>query len=98
MIDLRHDGVIRIGAPTAVTHDGNHRAGRALSYAIVSLVAETDGVVYQSRFTGDLCFAFFNRAIHKLQAQWVAPLIEHEAMIAALNDYDIELTEAPQSD
>ncbi len=96
LVDLRHDGLIRLGAPTAVTHDGNHSAGRALSAAIVSLVEEADGVVYQSRFTGDLCFALFDRALHKLDTRSIAPLIEHEALIAALNDYDIELTEAPQ--
>ena len=31
LIDLRGDGPVRIGAPSAVAHDGNHAAGRALS-------------------------------------------------------------------
>ena len=30
LIDLRGDGPVRIGAPSAVVHDGNHAAGRAL--------------------------------------------------------------------
>ena len=27
LVDLRHDGPVRIGAPTAVTHDADHRGG-----------------------------------------------------------------------
>ena len=34
LIDLRGDGPVRIGAPSAVSHDGNHAAGRALSAAV----------------------------------------------------------------
>ena len=34
LIDLRGDGPVRIGAPSAVAHDGNHAAGRALSAAV----------------------------------------------------------------
>ena len=34
LIDLRGDGPVRIGAPSAVAHDDNHAAGRALSAAV----------------------------------------------------------------
>ena len=30
LVDLRGDGPVHIGAPSAVAHDGNHAAGRAL--------------------------------------------------------------------
>jgi len=91
LVDLRDDGPIRIGVPTAVCHDANHSAGRALSAAIVSQVGEADGLVYTSRFTGDLCFAIFDHAFAKLEKQSVAPLIEHQALIDALEEYDISL-------
>ena len=35
LIDLRGDGPARIGAPSAVAHDGNHASGRALSAAVM---------------------------------------------------------------
>ena len=40
LIDLRCNGPVRVGAPSAVTHDGNHAAGRALSAAVHAGVAE----------------------------------------------------------
>ena len=42
LIDLRADGPVRIGAPSAVAHDGNHAAGRALSEAVHGRVPEAD--------------------------------------------------------
>ncbi len=78
-----------------MTHDSDQRTGRALSAAIASQVTEADGVVYHSRFTGDACFALFDRGVHKLDTRAIAPLIEHEALEAALDDYDVTLTEAP---
>ena len=55
LMDLRGDGPVRIGAPSAVTHDGNHAAGRALSAAVHTSVPEADGFLFSSRFTGDAC-------------------------------------------
>ena len=43
LIDLRGDGPARIGAPSAVAHDGNHAAGRAQSAAVHAGVPEADG-------------------------------------------------------
>ena len=40
LVDLRHDGPVRIGAPTAVTHDADRRAGRSLSAATYANVPE----------------------------------------------------------
>ena len=40
LIDLRCNGPVRVGAPSAVTHDGNHAAGRALSAAVHAGMAE----------------------------------------------------------
>ena len=62
LIDLRDDGPVRIGAPSAVAHDGNHAAGRALSAAVHAGVPEADGFLFASRFPGDACVAVFDRA------------------------------------
>lgn len=95
LVDLRNDGPIRIGAPTAVAHDKNHAAGRALAAAVYGMLPDADGFLYPSRFTGHNCVAIFDRAIRKLQALNVTPLIAHTDFLAALDDYEIVLVEPP---
>ena len=93
LIDLRGDGPVHIGAPSAVAHDGNHAAGRALSAAVHAALPEADGMLFASRFTGDGCVAVFDRAFGKLRALGVAELIRHVEFLDALDDYDIVLTD-----
>ena len=50
MVDVRGDGPVRIGAPSAVAHDGNYAAGRALSGAVHGGVPQADGFMFGSRF------------------------------------------------
>ena len=97
LIDLRGDGPVRIGAPSAVAHDGNHAAGRALSAAVHANLPEADGFLFPSRFTGHACVAVFERAFGKLTALDIADLAAHVEFLDALDDYDIVLTEAPGS-
>ena len=91
LVDLRHDGPVRIGAPTAVTHDADHRAGQSLSAATYSNVPEADGFVYQSRFTGHMCMAVFDRAVAKLAVRDVTGLVRHPKFADVLVDYEITL-------
>lgn len=93
LIDLSGDGPVRIGAPSAVAHDGNHAAGRALSAAVHAGMPEADGFLFASRFTGDTCVAVFDRAFGKLRVLGVAELSRHVEFLDALDDYDIVLTE-----
>ena len=97
LIDLRGDGAIRIGAPSAVAHDGNHAAGRALSAAVHATVPEAEGFVFASRFTGHACVGVFDRAFGKLTALGIAELAGHADFLDALDDYGISLTEPPAS-
>ena len=96
LIDLRGDGPVRIGAPSAVAHDGNHAAGRALSAAVHAGVPEANGFLFASRFTGDACVAVFDRALDRLRALGVDKLVRHAGFLDALDDYDIVLTEPPR--
>ena len=91
LVDLRDDGPVRIGAPTAVAHDADHRAGRSLSATTYSDVPEADGFVYRSRFTGHTCVAVFDRATAKLAACDVDGLIHHPRFADVLIDYGILL-------
>ena len=93
VMKLRGDGPVRIGAPSAVAHHGNHAAGRALSAAVHAGVAEADGFLFASRFTGDACVAVFNRAFGRLRALGVDEPVRHAGFLDALDDYDIVLRE-----
>lgn len=95
LVDLRGDGPVRVGAPSAVTHDGNHAAGRALSAAVHGGVPEADGFLFASRFTGDLCVAVFDRAFGRLRAGGTGELARHVEFLDALDEYDIVLTGPP---
>ena len=95
LVDLRGDGPVQIGASPAVAHDANHAAGRSLSEATFAHVPEADGFLFQSRFTGHLCVAIFDRAIGKLRGLSVTPLTQHADFLKALDDYDIILTTPP---
>ena len=83
--------------PTGTTRwaSHNHAAGRALSAGDHAGVAEVDGFLFASRFTGDGCVAVFDRAFGKLTARGVDELIRHVELLDALDDYDIVLTEPP---
>ena len=95
LVDLRGDGPIQIGAPSAVAHDSNHAAARSLSTATFAHVPEADGFLFLSRFTGHLCSAIFDRAIGKLNTLEVTPLIEHADFLEVLDHYDITFTTPP---
>ena len=95
LIDLRGDGPVRIGAPSAVVHDGNHAAGRTLSSGVHAGLPEADGFLFSSRFTGDACVAVFERAFGKLTTFDIDELVRHAGFLDVLDDYDIVLTETP---
>ena len=95
-VDRRGDGPIRIAAPTAVAHDSNHAAGRALSATTYAGVPEADGFLFHSRFIGHVCITLFDRAISKLEAVEITLLVQQVDFLNALDDYEITLTEPPE--
>lgn len=91
LVDLHHDGPVRIAAPTAVVHDTNYASGRALGRATRAQVPQADGFAYASRFTGETCFAVFDRALGALWNLSLTPLDKHPDFFRTLNDYGIRL-------
>ena len=89
LVDLRGDNGCRIGAPTAATHDADHRSGQALSAAVHR--TRVDGIIFSSRFTGDTCFALFDRSLEKIRYLGTERLVNHPDVLAALERYRIEL-------
>ena len=75
-----------------MAHDANHAAGRSLSAFVYGEISEADGFLYDSRFTGDVCLAVFDRAIEKLTATMVVPLMDSVDFHEALREYEIILT------
>lgn len=92
LVDLSGDGPIRIAAPTAVTHDANHAAARVLSSVVYRTIREADGFAFRSRFTSDWCVAVFDRALDRLSAMGITPLVRHRAILDTLDTDDIVLT------
>jgi hypothetical protein len=82
---------VRIGAPPDVVHDSNHHEGRLLSIAFYTLTDDVDGFLYCSRFTGEDCYAIFDRAFDKLNWVSVTALIRRPSFWNALSNYHINL-------
>ena len=66
---------------------------RATPLGIVN-VREAEGVLYHSRFTGDVCVAIFDKATHKLELRGAMSLVRSAAFLQALSDYEITLVAA----
>lgn len=92
LVDLRGEGAIQIGAPTAVAHDADHAAGRSLSAFVHGAVPEASGFLYASRFTGHDCVAVFGRALPRLEARTTVPLARSLDFLEAVEEWDVTLT------
>jgi hypothetical protein len=91
LIDLRGDGAVKLGSPTDAARARNQSAGRALSRTIHDGHADVDGFVYDSRLTGQSCYAIFERALHKLAEINTGHLEEHARLPAILMVHSVRL-------
>ena len=69
----------------------SHAAGRAFGKAIHGEHADVDGLVYESRLTGEEAYAVFDRGIGKLEARGSGALQTHPALPAILTRQAIKL-------
>jgi hypothetical protein len=69
LFDLAGVGMIRHGIPTDVVRGSDQTYSRLLSAAIHRSASGFDGVLYQSRFTGGNCIAFFDSARFKVRIE-----------------------------
>ena len=91
LLDLRADGCTRIGVPTDVVHARNHAAGRALARTIHATHDDVDGLLYESRLTGEDVYAVFDRGIVKLDCPGTEALSDHPDLPDVLVRYRIGL-------
>ncbi len=83
LADLRGDGPLRMGVPSDVAHAADWRLAQAWSAALHAHDLQPDGLIYLSRFTGEPNLAIFERALPKLAATQVGPLMHRRGELAA---------------
>ena len=63
LVDLRQEGMIRLGVPTDAVRASNQTLGRAWGAAFHEHEEEPDGILYPSRLNGAGNLALFDRAM-----------------------------------
>jgi hypothetical protein len=84
LLDLRTTGAVMLGIPTNAVRGKAHGTGRRFSEALYRGFPELDGILYPSRLTNDLCIAVYDRAVAKLEAGVVRPVIRQARLVPAL--------------
>lgn len=92
VVDLRGDGLVRMGIPTDVARSRSQDLGRAWSRALWAHNAQPDGIIYDSRLNGETNLAIFDRALTKLVATATPRLVDCRAELATIiNDLDLSI-------
>ena len=93
LVDLREDHAIRMGVPTDVAKSSRQSLARAWSLAFHEHQSVPDGIIYPSRLNGHTNLAIFGRAISKLSAVHVVPLIGAPGLATVINDLRVSLVD-----
>ena len=90
VVDLRGAGLLRLGLSTDASRAKSHRQGRLASEAIHDR-GWPDGILYNSRLTGDVCCAVYERGVAKLVAGPVVEALTLAALVPALASLRVEI-------
>lgn len=93
VVDLRDDHAIRMGVPTDVAKSSGQSLARAWSLAFHEHQSVPDGIIYPSRLNGHTNLAIFDRAIPKLSAVRVVPLIGAPGLATVINDLRVSIVD-----
>ena len=91
LLDLRGDGCTRVGAPSDAVQARNHAAGRALARSIHAEHGDIDGLLYESRLTGEDIYAVFDRGLVKVEVTESGMLVDHPDLPHVLARHGIGL-------
>lgn len=92
LVDLRGDGLVRMGVPTDVARASVQSLGRAWSRAFWSHHAAPDGIIYESRLNGEINIALFDRALTKVSTIATPRLVECRSELAGIiTDFDLAM-------
>jgi len=90
LVDLRGDGLVRMGIPTDAARSSTHDLGQTWSRAIWTHDDKPDGIAYDSRLNGESNIAVFDRALFKFRLVRTPRLVDCRTDLAAiLNDFDL---------
>ncbi|RVE78560.1 RES family NAD+ phosphorylase [Sinorhizobium meliloti] len=93
LVDLREDHAIRMGVPTDVAKSSPQSLGRAWPLAFHEHRSVPDGIIYPSRLNGHTNLVIFDRAISKLSAVRIVPLIGAPGLAIIINDLHVSLVD-----
>jgi hypothetical protein len=92
LVDLRGDGLVRMGIPTDVARASAHDLGRAWSRAFWSHHAVPDGIMYESRLNTEINIALYDRALAKMMPVATPRLVDCRSELAAIiSDFDLAI-------
>ncbi len=92
VVDLRGDGLVRMGIPTDVARASAQDLARIWSRALWAHDTKPDGLMYDSRLNGETNVVVFDRALPKLAAVVTPRLIDCRSDLAAIiTDLDLAI-------
>jgi hypothetical protein len=90
LVDLRGDGLIRMGIPTDVVRARSQYLARIWARAIWRHDMRPDGMIYDSRLNGETNIVVFDRGLPKLHPAEQKPLVGYRSELAAIfDDFDL---------
>lgn len=99
LVDLRKPNSLAYGIDTDVSGARAHGAGQKFSERVYNTSEEIDGILYESRFTGELCAVLFDRAVERcLDAGKCTPLTAEPELEGALEEFNVELIPADEDE
>lgn len=84
LVDLRGNNLIKMGVPTDAVRASSHKLGQRWSLAFWSHDESPDGLIYPSRLNEETNIALYHRAIKKLVATRIRPLLECGGELATI--------------
>ena len=91
LVDLRGDAPLRMGVPSDVAGASSQGLARVWSTAFHEHPQAPDGIIYPSRLNEETNIAVYGRAIPKLDAVRVQPLLEAAGLAEVLNVLQVAL-------
>ncbi|MGV0875907.1 RES family NAD+ phosphorylase [Martelella sp. FLE1502] len=91
LVDLRDDHAVRMGVPSDVAKASRQSVARAWSLAFYEHKRSPDGIIYPSRLNGHVNLAVFDRAVSKLAAKRVVPLMGAPGLASVLREFLVAL-------
>lgn len=91
LVDLRGDGLIRMGIPSDAVGASSQKLAQAWSVAFHRHPTQPDGIIYPSRLNEEINLAIYDRATGKLDCIRTRSLIHAPGLAAILDTFRVAL-------